>query len=230
MFNHFNKIRHKYQSNIGDKKKLYENLSAKINPLIIKKNILDIGSGGNIFYDYTLSNKIIAIDSSEEMLKNSDDKNIISIVSDARDMKEIADNSIDVILIVFALHHINGKKYSSAISSLKKVIKESNRKLTINGEIIIVELTLNNLFFFIQRLLYKFTYNILNILKTDMVFFYNETKIVSNLVEISNNSKIEIDNIKMKGWLDPLLGTFPGIIKIPAFLMPTSMKVFRFKK
>ena len=230
MFNHFNKIRHKYQSNIGDKKKLYENLSAKINPLIIKKNILDIGSGGNIFYDYTLSNKIIAIDSSEEMLKNSDDKNIISIVSDARDMKEIADNSIDVILIVFALHHINGKKYSSAISSLKKVIKESNRKLTINGEIIIVELTLNNLFFFIQRLLYKFTYNILNILKTDMVFFYNETKIVSNLVEISNNSKIEIDNIKMKGWLDPLLGTFPGIIKIPAFLMPTSMKVFRLKK
>ena len=52
MFNHFNKIRHKYKSNIGDKKKLYENLSAKINPLIKNKNILDIGSGGNIFYDY----------------------------------------------------------------------------------------------------------------------------------------------------------------------------------
>ena len=230
MFNHFNKIRYKYQNNIGDKKKLYENLSAKINPLIKNKNILDIGSGGNIFYDYSLSNKIIAIDSSEEMLKNSGDKNIISIVSDARDMKEITDNSIDVILIVFALHHINGKKYSSAISSLKKVIEESNRKLTINGEIIIVELTLNNFFFIIQRFLYKLTYNILKILKTDMVFFYNDNKITSSLLKISNNAKIEIDNIQMKGWLDPLLGTFPGIIKIPAFLMPTSMKIFKLKK
>ena len=127
MFNHFNKIRHKYQNNIGDKKKLYDNLSAKINPSIKNKNILDIGSGGNIFYDYSLSNKIIAIDSSEEMLKNSTDKNIISIVSDARDMKEITDNSIDVILIVFALHHINGKKYTSALSSLKKVIESSQK-------------------------------------------------------------------------------------------------------
>tara|TARA_B100001059_G_scaffold230785_1_gene265520 strand:+ start:782 stop:1474 length:693 start_codon:yes stop_codon:yes gene_type:complete len=230
MFNHFNKIRHKYKSNIGDKKKLYENLSAKINPLIKNKNILDIGSGGNIFYDYSLSNKIIAIDSSEEMLKNSSDKKIISIVSDARDMKEVVDNSIDVILIVFALHHINGKKYSSAISSLKKVIEESNKKLVINGEIIIVELTLNNVFFFIQKFLYKFIYSILKILKTDMVFFYNDEKIVSSLLDISNNSKINIENIKMKGWLDPLLGTFPGIIKIPSFLMPTSMKVFRLKK
>ena len=63
-----------------------------------------------------------------------------------------------------------------------------------------------------------------------MVFFYNDEKIITSLLEIFNNSKIEIDNIKMKGWLDPLLGTFPGIIKIPAFLMPTSMKVFRLKK
>jgi len=230
MFNHFNKISKKYQKNIGDKKKIYENLSTIISPLIKNKNILDIGSGGNIFYDYSLSNKVIAIDSSEKMLKNSSDKNIKSIISDAKDMKEISDNSIDVILIVFALHHINGKKYSSAISSLKKVIKESNRKLTTNGEIIIVELTLNNLFFFIERFSYKLIYNILKMLKTDMVFFYNDKTIVNSLSEISINSKIVIKNIKMKGWLDPLLGTFPGIIKIPAFLMPTSMKVFRLKK
>jgi ubiquinone/menaquinone biosynthesis C-methylase UbiE len=154
----------------------------------------------------------------------------MSIISDAKDMKEISDNSIDVILIIFALHHINGKKYSSAISSLKKVIKKSNRKLTKNGEIIIVELTLNNIFFFIERLSYKLIYYILKMLKTDMVFFYNDKTIVNSLLEISINSKIVIKKIKMNGWLDPLLGTFPGIIKIPAFLMPTSMKVFRLKK
>ena len=230
MFNHFNKIRHKYQKNIGDKKELYKILSRKINPLIKNKKILDIGSGGNIFYDYRLSSKIIAIDSSKEMLKNTTDKSIITIVSDARDMRAVENNSIDVVLIVFALHHINGKKYSSALSSLKKVIEESNKKLTTNGEIVIVELTLNDVFFFIQSFFYTLTYNILKVLKTDMVFFYKDKTIVSSLLEISNNSEIEIDCIKMKGWLDPLLGTFPGIIKIPAFLMPTSMKLFRLKK
>ena len=180
--------------------------------------------------DTSSASLLIAIDSSEEMLKNLTDKSITSIVSDARDMKEIQNNSIDVILIIFAIHHINGKNYSSAISSLKKVIEVSNKKLTTNGEIVIVELTLNDVFFFIQRLLYKFTYNILKFLKTDMVFFYKDKTIISSLLEISNNSKIEIENIKMKGWLDPFLGTFPGIIKIPAFLMPTSMKLFRSKK
>ena len=39
-----------------------------------------------------------------------------------------------------------------------------------------------------------------------------------------------IEKIKMQGWLDPLLGTFPGIIKIPAFLMPTRLKIFYVKK
>ncbi len=230
MFNHFNKIQHKYKNNIGDKKKLYEILALKINPLIRNKNILDIGSGGNIFYDYGLAKKIIAIDSSEEMLKNNPDKDVITIVQDARSMTKINNKSMDVILIIFALHHINGKKYSSAISSLNKVIEESNKKLTTNGEIIIVELTLRNFIFYLQKLLYKFTYNFLKILKTDMVFFYNDKIIINCLSKISINKKIEIHNIKMKGWLDPLLGTFPGVIKIPAFLMPTSMKIFRLRK
>ena len=115
MFNHFNKIKYKYKNNIGDKKNSYKILASKINPLIKEKNILDIGSGGNIFYDYTLAKKIICIDSSEEMLKNNSNKNIIKIVQDARNLTKIKNNSIDVILIIFALHHINGKKYSSAL-------------------------------------------------------------------------------------------------------------------
>ena len=48
--------------------------------------------------------------------------------------------------------------------------------------------------------------------------------------KVKDGSKGSLYKIKMKGWLDPLLGTFPGIIKIPAFLMPTSMKIFRLRK
>ena len=212
------------------KKKIYNSIAKEINPLIKHKTILDIGSGGNIFYEYKLANKVIALDISEEMLKNLHDSDIEKIYSDARNMDKITNKSIDVILIVFALHHINGSNYESSIQSLRKIIDESFKKLKDNGELVILELTLNRLFFAIQRMLYKFTYLILKFFKTDMVFFYNDKIIIENISNSPSVADVVIKKIKMTGWLDPLLGTFPGIIKIPTYLMPTSIKLFYTKK
>ena len=150
MFNHFNKINKKYLNNIGDKKIIYNEIASKINPFIRDKIILDIGSGGNIFYNYKLAKKLIALDPSEKSLKNLCDENIIKIVQDARDLSNLKKNSIDVILIVFALHHINGINYDKSINSIKKIIQESYKVLSKNGEIIILELTLNNFLYQLQ--------------------------------------------------------------------------------
>tara|TARA_B100000989_G_scaffold232658_1_gene179460 strand:+ start:2582 stop:3277 length:696 start_codon:yes stop_codon:yes gene_type:complete len=230
MYNHFNKINQKYLHNIGDKKKLYDLISNKINPKIKNKIILDIGSGGNIFYDYKLAKKTIALDVSAKALQSLKDEKIIKIISDARDMSKIKNSSVDVILIIFALHHVNGPNYASSLESLKKIIEESFKKLNIGGELIIFELTLTSFLFLIQKLFYKITYQILKFLKTDMVFFYKDSIIIENISPAPNITKSSMQDIKMSGWLDPLLGTFPGIIKIPSFLMPTSMKMFSVRK
>ena len=79
-------------------------------------------------------------------------------------------------------------------------------------------------------MLYKFTYLILKFFKTDMVFFYNDKIIIENISNSPSVADVVIKKIKMTGWLDPLLGTFPGIIKIPTYLMPTSIKLFYTKK
>ena len=90
------------------------------------------------------------------------------------------------------------------------------KKLHSQGELIIVELTLNNILFFSKTILSVY-HLILSKLNTDMVFFYKD-KIIKDSISL-NFKKYHLFNekIKMSGWLDPLLGTFPGIIKIPSF-------------
>ncbi len=209
---------------------LYNKIADKIRPIIYKKQVLDIGSGGNIFYDYKLSTSVTALDISEKSLQNLKDDKIIKISGDARDLSKIKNKSIDVVLIIFALHHINGKNYRSSLTSLRKILEETDKVLKEDGEIIILELTLNKFLYYIQVIFYKLTYLILKSMETDMVFFYNDNIIRNNLLMTNNASKIKTETIKMTGWLDPLLGTFPGIIKIPAFLMPTNLKFFYLKK
>ena len=230
MHNHFNRIKDKYFANIGDKKKLYNDIKKIINPIIKDKIILDIGSGGHIFYDYSLSKKTIILDVSIEMLNSIKDEKLLKINEDARNITKINDGSIDLILIIFTLHHINGKNYKDSIASLEKILKESFKKLKIDGELLIIEPILNKYFFIIEKILYKFIFILLNKLKTDMVFFYNENIIKNYILSIFKKSTLKISTIKINGFFDPLLGTFPGLVKIPAFLMPTSMKVFYIKK
>ena len=230
MHNHFNKIQKKYFNNIGDKKKLYEDLKIIIDPLLINKTVLDIGSGGNIFYNHSLAKKIIILDLSDKMLDELNNEKIVKVYQDARNMTKINDKSVDLILIIFTLHHINGQSYNKSVVSLKETLNQAYKKLSPDGEIFIVEPILNDLLFFFQKILFKLTFFTLNLFKTDMVFFYNEKTIKKNILSTFNNVNIEVSNIKIRGWVDPLLGTFPGIIKIPSFLMPTSMKSFYIKK
>lgn len=229
MFNHFNKIEKKYFKNIGDKKKIYKSIASKIEPIIKNKVVVDIGSGGNIFYDHKLLKELTVLDQSEEML-NKLEYNGIKVKQDARNMSKIKDKSVDVILIIFALHHINGETYNSSIISLKKVLDQVDKKLNTSGELIIIEPTLNSLFYFIQKLFYKLTFLILKYFSTDMVFFYKDKVLLENLKQMNNNAQISYEQIQMSGWLDPLLGTFPGVIKIPSFIMPTRIKLFYLKK
>ena len=230
MYNHFNKIDKKYIKNIGDKTKIYNSIANRIEPFIKNKVVVDIGGGGKIFYNHKLVKKLIILDQSQEMLNNLEYNEIIKIKQDARNMSKIKDHSVDIILIIFALHHINGKTYNDSIISLQKVLQQINKKLNSGGEIIIIEPTLNSFFYFLQKILYKFTFLILKLFKTDMVFFFKDKILIENLKQINNKAQINCELLPMSGWLDPLLGTFPGLIKIPSFLMPTRMKIFYVKK
>ena len=111
-------MKKKYFNNIGDKINLYKELKKIIDSLLVNKIVLDIGSGGHLFYDYSLAKKIIILDLSKTMLDESSNKEIVKVYQDARNMTKIKDKSVDIILIIFALHHINGKSYKESVISI----------------------------------------------------------------------------------------------------------------
>ena len=61
------------------------------------------------------------------MLTKIKDDKIIKINEDARNITEITNSSVDIILISFALHHINGPKYIDSIKSLNKILLVQNK-------------------------------------------------------------------------------------------------------
>ena len=228
--NHFDKIYKSYNKNIGSYKNLYKQIGDLINTSIKDKTLLDIGNGGQTPYDKERPKKILVYDISSEMLNKITDKNIIKIQGDARNLNKINDRSIDVILYLYTLHHINGKNKKSALASLDSIIKQAQKKLSNDGILIIVEPVLNNIFYFIESLFYKLIFKFLSFFKKDMVFIYSKSTLVDYFIKNFKNHNIHSIELNLTGFVDTLLGTFPGIIKIPAFLMPTRMVYFKITK
>ena len=228
--NHFNKIFKSYNKNIILHKDLYEKIGKLIDQYTKNKVVLDIGNGGQTPYNLSDTKKIIIYDISEEMLKKIANDKIIKIEGDARNLNKIENNSIDVILLLFTLHHINGKNKTEAINSLIEVTSQAKEKLKNNGNLIIVEPVLSELLYFIESMFYKITYYILSLFKKDMVFIYSKKTLLKYFKKHFKDEDINIIELKLTGFADPLLGTFPGLIKIPASLMPTRMLFFQVSK
>ena len=228
--NHFNKIYKSYNKNIGTYKNLYKQIGDLINTSIKNKTLLDIGNGGQTPYDKKKPKKILVYDISFEMLNKIKDKNIVKMQGDARNLDKIKDGSIDVILYLYTLHHINGKNKKSALNSLDSIIKQAQKKLSNDGILIIVEPVFNNIFYFIESLFYNLIFTFLSFFKKDMVFIFSKNTLLNYFRKNFKNYNIDSIELKLIGFVDPLLGTFPGIIKIPAFLMPTKMVYFKITK
>jgi len=228
--NHFNKIYKSYNQNIILHKNLYNQIGKLINTFTTNKVLLDIGNGGQTPYDKSKVKKLIIYDISKDMLNEIKDDNIIKVEGDARNLNKIEDASIDIILFLSTLHHINGKSKNKALKSLNESINQANVKLKDNGNLIIVEPVLNNFFYMLESLFYKITFLILSFYKKDMVFIFSRKILIECLNSVFGHKKIEIVKLTMTGLIDPLLGTFPGIIKLPGFLMPTRMYFFQITK
>ena len=61
------------------------------------------------------------------MLTKIRDDKIIKINEDARNITEITNSSVDIILISFALHHINGPKYMVRLTLLIRFFLVQNK-------------------------------------------------------------------------------------------------------
>lgn len=213
---HFAKQTKRYKEVVEDtNKELYENIRKELDKNL-KGVVLDIGNGGIFNYNTNKLEKIFAIDLA---FKSKEDGKITYIGGDARNLRKIKNNSCDRVVMQFLLHHITERKKEKTYIGLKKSLKEVNRVLKNNGELIIIEMFVNSLVEKLEDVSYDINSMFFSLINKPMLKFYSK----KGLIKILNNvgfSKIITKPINIGKYIDPFGGILPGFIKIPRIFYP----------
>ena len=110
---------------------MYENINKELNKHI-KGTVLDIGNGGFFTYNKESADMIVALDNSFlDISKLPKYKNVEYKYGDAVNLSGLKQNSFDLVIFQFILHHLAEKNYRltkqrilMAISEAKKNIKK----------------------------------------------------------------------------------------------------------
>ena len=174
----FNKQQHsKYLKSVREThKEWYANIRKKVNSHI-KGVVLDVGNGGICNFSISKAQKIIAVDICFPQQKNCS-KKIDYKIDDARKLKQIKNNSVDIIIFQLVLHHITGKNYQDIKKQVKKSMKSANRVLRNKGKILIIECVVSKSIEWIERVMYPIQTLILKIFKKSPVFEFSEKTIL----------------------------------------------------
>lgn len=226
---HFDKIANAYSVYSSEfHGEIYHQMAKLINPRIEGKNVLDIGNGGYFPYDLEKVSDITAVDNSAEMLDKISHPKINKVQDDARFLDQLEDSHFDVVMLCFVIHHINGTGYRAAKQCLQQVVENSFAKLKPGGRLIIGECVLNRLLHRIERFTYPLIYHITNKFDSGMVFFHHRDDIIAALQNAMGDEKglVDVVKIKLTQPIDPFVGTFPGLISIPAWMNLTNITFF----
>lgn len=204
---------------------IYNQIGKLITPLVRGKVVLDIGNGGHFPYDTNLPARVIALDISQEMLNRIQNPRVEKIIGDARDLSGIEDASVDVVLFFLSIHHMNGRNLKETYEVLDRVLSSAERKLKKGGKLIIAEPTLKNFLFLTEKIFFQALSWFLNSKKVGMIFFHHPDILAAHLSKIFKSAP-EKHFLPIRGWVDPMGGSFPGVFKIPGWSCPTRYYLF----
>ncbi len=218
----FDTIADEYRRSADENQTIYDSIEPHLSSLVAGKEVLEVGNGGRFSYETSIPERLIAMDIAPKMLESITDSNIVKVVGDARSMSAIADASVDVIIFQLVLHHITGTSVSTTVEALRHVLKTARLKLRPNGRLVIAETILSPPLYAIESLLFSVTQWFLGRRGVSMIFFFSWKTLRSSIAREFGISEERVKRIPLdlKGWIDPLAGSFPGVVKIPARMHP----------
>jgi len=90
--------------------------------------ILDIGGGGEGIISQLYGDKVVAIDLSEEELKEAPKNDSLKIIMDVRQLKFL-DKQFDIVTSFFTFMYINNKDLNQVFKEIKRVLKPGGKLL-----------------------------------------------------------------------------------------------------
>jgi SAM-dependent methyltransferase len=218
---HFDRVAERYSAATETWAALYEQAERAIDPLVRGRTVLDIGNGGHFVYDTRLPSHITALDVSPMMLEKIDDPRVEKQVGDARDLGSVADESVDVIIFFLVLHHIPGDSVRASGAALTTILDAAYCKLRPGGHLVVGEAVFAKPLFLAECLAFPLTRRVLARLRAPMLFFFSQTFLTDRIARhFPSPCAPEVTKLHLRGWIDPVGATMPGVIKIPAWLHP----------
>ena len=226
---HFDRIALRYAQASKSWASLSRQLVERIAPLVRGKTVLDVGNGGFFAYDPASASTVTVLDISPAMLERIDQPGVRKVVGDARELAGIEPASIDVLLFVFSLHHMCGRNPKDSHAVLDQVLGAAAERLVPGGRLLIAEPVLRPWLFAFERLLFPLTRRLLGLGGVSMIFFYSRTVLEDALrrhvrPEVGG---LTVDELPVTEAVDPLGGSFPGWLRVPAWLRPTDYTLFQ---
>lgn len=220
---HFDKIASDYSKASDTWSGVYRRIGELLSPLTAGRDVLDIGNGGFFPYDTAQAKSVTVLDISPAMLDRIHIPGLHKVVGDARDLKSIPNESQDLVIYLLCLHHICGKNRMETLTYLDEIFSSAARVLRPGGSIIIAEPVTGGWVHALQRASFSLVRRILSLKGVPMIFFHHSNDLKARLaksLQISETS-VESTPLPVTGWVDPLGGSFPGVVKIPSQLCPT---------
>ena len=219
---HFDRISERYERAAESWQTIYDRVEAHLNPLVGERRVLDVGSAGEFPYDTSLAREVVALDISPSMLGGIDAPNVVTRVGDARSMPGIEDDSMDVVLFILSLHHINGRGARESFETLDRVLASARRALRPGGHLVVVAPVLPSWLIPLEAVCFRLTRAVLGRFGVPMIFFYSLRHLRRRLAHHFSvqEAAIGVERIVVEGRIDPLGGSFPGLIRIPNWMHP----------
>lgn len=208
----------------------YDKAEKFISPLLkINGNVLDIGNGGILNYDYSNLKELLCADISvskkiEEVYK--DVPNVSFIESNIMDMNNIADGRFDAVIVQKVIHHLAEKDYKTTRNNCIQAMKECIRVLKPGGVLIVCESTVKRWFELLEIAFFKLMLFCCDLIKFDRVFQYSP-KSLEHLLTTELVGEAEMERMDNIGTGDYML--FLGR-KVPSRLLPCSVTFYLIRK
>jgi SAM-dependent methyltransferase len=226
---HFDRIASRYQRAVETWQPIYAQTAQRLAPLIAGRDILDIGNGGVFAYDPARARQVTVVDISPAMLEDIRGPNVTTVIDDARRLGRIAPGSVDVVLFMLLLHHINGRSARETLEILEQVLTAARRRLRPGGHLVVIEPVVRPWLYGVQARAYPVTAWLLRRLGVPMIFFYTAAILRAHLGRClgSATSEVETFPITVEQRVDPLGASFPGLISVPPWMRPTDYCFFQ---
>jgi len=196
----------------------YQNTLRKFSSSFIRGDVLDIGCGSRVYYNFKNIDKWTGVDLSKKMINeiqffdNIDDSKLTLDQGDATNL-EYKDNSFDTVCAFFIIHHLAKESKDISEKRVISTLKHAKRVLRQDGCMVVAENASGPLewpYHLMYSLFYKAAKKLFNI---EMPYFWRKKQFY-NLAKNAGFSKVNCVHLTVDEWIyNPVLK-----IKVPPIL------------